>query len=230
MIDIAGNIARVREQVARAEERAGRAAGCVRLIAVAKTKPAELVAAAIRAGITDIGENYVQEAAAKIAAVDLPACWHLIGHLQRNKAGRAVELFNVIQTVDQLALAEALDRYGARRGRPVRILAEINVGGEATKSGVAPAQADEFVTALGRLCHLQLEGLMTVPPPVAAHEAGRYFAALRDLRDRLARDTGMALAELSMGMTDDFEVAIAEGATMVRVGRAIFGPREGKAT
>lgn len=219
MIDVAGNVVAVRVRMARAAERAGRDPGGVRLIAAAKTKGAEFVAAAIAAGVTDIGENYVQEAEAKRAQVQGPACWHLIGHLQRNKAARAAEVFDVIHGIDRLDLGAALSRHGVARGRPVRVLVEVNLAGEATKHGVAPAQAIELVAQLHTLPQLTVEGLMAVPPPAAAEATRPLFRHLRALRDELG------LAELSMGMSDDFEVAIEEGATMVRIGRAIFGAR-----
>ncbi|HVN83973.1 MAG TPA: YggS family pyridoxal phosphate-dependent enzyme [Candidatus Binatia bacterium] len=227
MIDIADNIARVRERIARAAERSGRSADEIRLIAVSKTKPAALIAAAVRAGVADLGENYVQEAAGKIAQVNDPAVhWHLIGHLQRNKAARAVELFAVIHTVDSLALADALDRHAAARGRRVRVLVEVNVGSEASKGGVRPEQTGELLAALAERKYLRVEGLMTVPPAGDdPHSARSFFAHLRLLRDQF-RATITGLTELSMGMTDDFEVAIEEGATMVRIGRGIFGARE----
>ncbi len=219
MIDVAGNVAAVRARMARAAERAGRDPGGVRLVAAAKTKGAEFVAAAIAGGVTDIGENYVQEAEAKRAQVRGPACWHLIGHLQRNKAARAAEIFDVIHGIDRLELGAALSRHGVARGRPVRVLVEVNLAGEATKHGVAPAQATELVAQLRALPQLAVEGLMAVPPPAAPEATRPLFRRLRGLRDELA------LAELSMGMSDDFEVAIEEGATMVRIGRAIFGAR-----
>jgi pyridoxal phosphate enzyme (YggS family) len=222
MTDIAANVARVRERMARAAERSGRSPDSIRLIAASKSQPVELVVEAIRAGVTEIGENYVQEAASKIAAVDLPVRWHLIGHLQRNKVARAVQLFEVIQTVDSLELADALDRRGEKLGRQLRALIEVNVGGEASKRGVAPERVAEFVEALMQRQHLKVEGLMTIPPMVSPKAARSYFISLRRLRECLAA----TVAELSMGMTDDFEVAIEEGATMVRVGRAIFGPRD----
>ncbi|MBI1815071.1 MAG: YggS family pyridoxal phosphate-dependent enzyme [Deltaproteobacteria bacterium] len=228
MIDVADNLAGVRERVARAEERAGRPLGSVKIIAVSKTKPAALVSEAIRAGVTTVGENYVQEAAGKIDAVGRTnASWHLIGHLQRNKVTRAVELFDVIQTIDSLALVDALDRQGVKRAKPVRILIEVNTGGEASKSGVAPERAAELVAQLSARTHLRVEGLMTVPPPVsAAADVRPYFVMLRRLREQLAPSVP-TISELSMGMSEDFEVAIEEGATMVRIGRAIFGVREG---
>lgn len=218
MIDVAANLAAVRARIVRAAERAGRDPGSVRLIAAAKTKPAGLVRAAIDAGATDIGENYVQEAFAKRAAVGEGARWHLIGHLQRNKAARAVEVFDCVQTVDSAALGAALSRHAVAQGRPLRVLIEVRLGGEATKSGVEAGALPALLEAL-RLPSLRVEGLMTVPPPGDPESARPHFRTLREWRDRLG------LRELSMGMSDDFEVAIEEGATMVRVGRAIFGAR-----
>ncbi len=218
-IDVAANIAAVRARIAAASERAGRPASDVRLIAVGKTKSAELIAQAIGAGIVDIGENYVQEAVAKRAAIAAGTVrWHFIGHLQRNKAARAVEAFDLIHSVDSVALAEALARHGAACRRRVHVLIEVNVGAEVSKSGVPPDAVPPLLDAL-RDPQLSVEGLMTIPPPGPPEIAREYFRRLRVLRDA----TG--LRELSMGMTDDFEVAIEEGATMVRVGRAIFGAR-----
>ncbi len=229
MIDIAGNWQHVRSRVACAAQRAGREPQSVRIIAVSKTKPVELIQQAIAAGATDIGENYVQEAAEKIARCPAPARWHLIGHLQRNKAARAVELFETIHTLDSVALADVLTRYAERRGKPVRVLIEVNIGGETTKHGVAPAEVPSFLASLRGREALLIEGLMTIPPPGPTPESVRQdFRALRELRDRVqtAAPPNAPLQELSMGMTDDFEVAIEEGATMVRIGRAIFGERE----
>jgi len=218
MIDVAGNLAAVRARIAAAAARAGRDAAAVRLVAVSKTQPAERVRAAVAAGVRDIGENYVQEAATKRAAVGGDVRWHLIGHLQRNKAARALELFDLIHSVDSVALAEALARHAAARGAPARALVEVNVGGEASKSGVAPEALPALLERL-RDPSLVIEGLMAVPPPGSPDEVRDHFRRLRALRD------AAGLRELSMGMTDDFEVAIEEGATMVRIGRAIFGAR-----
>jgi pyridoxal phosphate enzyme (YggS family) len=231
MIDVAANLQVVRKRVAAAAQRAGRDPQTVRIIAAAKTKPVEMIAAAIAAGVSDIGENYVQEAAAKIGRITAPVTWHLIGHLQRNKAARAVELFDVVHTLDNVALADALARHAQPRARPVRVLVEVNVGGEATKHGVAPAEVAALLAALAPQRWLLIDGLMTIPPPGPSADSARpYFRALRELRDslRAAAPPNAPLRELSMGMSDDLEVAIEEGATMVRIGRAIFGEREGR--
>jgi pyridoxal phosphate enzyme (YggS family) len=228
MIDVAANWTRVRQQVEEAAQQAGRDRNAVRIVAVSKTKPVELIEQAILAGATDIGENYVQEASEKIARIASPVTWHMIGHLQRNKARRAAELFDVIHTVDSTALGAAIARHGEQRGRPVRVFIEVNVGGETTKSGVGADAVEELVDALATRRGLLLDGLMTVPPAAVSAEATRpYFRRLRELRDRLAARTAenVPLRELSMGMSDDFRVAIEEGATIVRIGRAIFGER-----
>jgi len=218
MIDVAANLAAVRARIARAAERARRDPAGVRLIAVSKTMPAALVRAAIDAGATDVGENYVQEAIDKRAVVGDGARWHLIGHLQRNKAARAVETFDCIQTIDSPALAAAVARHAAAAGRTMRVLLEVKLGGEASKSGVPPADLPALLDA-ARVSALVVDGLMTVPPPGEPEAARPHFRALRELAAR------HGLRELSMGMTDDFEVAIEEGATMIRIGRAIFGAR-----
>ncbi len=228
MTDVAANARRVLEHVAAAAERAGRKPESVLLIAVSKTKPPEQIRAAVRAGVRALGENYVQEARAKIAALGQVASWHLVGHLQRNKAREAAALFDLIQTLDGLPLAHRLDRIGRERGAPVRTLIEVNLAAESSKSGVAPPELPAFLDALGEFEGLRVEGLISIPPPPQQPEDSRlHFRALRQLREKLAGRTppNVELHELSMGMSDDFEIAIAEGATMVRVGRAIFGPR-----
>ncbi len=230
MTDVAGNWRRVSDQAAGAAVRAGRDPGSVRIIAVSKTKPVAMIEQAIAAGVTDIGENYVQEAAEKICRVSAAVSWHMIGHLQRNKAARAVELFDLIHTLDSVPLASALARRGEQRGRPVRVLIEVNTGGESSKGGVAPAAARPLLQVLAEHRWLLVDGLMTVPPPARTADAARpFFRALRELRDALRpiAAANAPLRELSMGMSDDFTVAIEEGATMVRIGRAIFGEREG---
>jgi len=224
---VAANLAHVRERIAAAAARAGRAPTEVTLVAVSKTKPGELVEAAIAAGARVIGENYVQEARDKRAQVRGAAEWHLIGPLQRNKARLAVSLFDVVQTLDRIELARTLDALGAERGAPVRCLVEVNVGGEASKHGIAPADLPALLAAIAPLAHVRVEGLMAIPPPAEGEAARAAFRALRRLRDELAprAPANVALQHLSMGMTDDFEIAIEEGATIVRVGRAIFGAR-----
>lgn len=228
MIDIAENLARVLDRVRAAARQAGRDPESVQLVAVAKTQPVEVVREAVAAGAQIIGENYVQEARGKIAALGRAVCWHLVGHLQRNKAREAAELFDLIETVDSVRLAHALDRVGRERGRPVRVLVEVNTGREASKGGVAPEALPALVESLGPCEGIEVDGLMTIPPPSADPEAARpFFRLLRQLRDQLASRTpaNVHLRELSMGMSDDFPVAIAEGATIIRVGRAIFGDR-----
>lgn len=219
MIDVAANVAAVRQRIARAAERVRRDPDGIVLIAVGKTKSAAMLDQAIAAGVSDLGENYVQEAAAKKAEVTRPARWHMIGHLQRNKARRAVEVFDVVQSVDGVELAEALSRQGRETGRTIPVFVEVNLGAETSKSGVAPAALADLVSHLRELPHLSVQGLMTIPPPRPAEETRPCFRRLRELGAELG------LRELSMGMTDDFDVAIEEGATMVRIGRAIFGER-----
>lgn len=196
----------------------------MRLVLASKTQPPEAIAAAYQAGAREFGENYVQEAASKRAALAAlrDIRWHLIGHLQTNKARAALEIFDLIQTLDSARLASAINRL--RPAPPMPVLIEVNLAGEASKSGVAPEAAEALIEAVrGKV---EVQGLMTVPPIAEDPEATRpYFARLRDLRDRLAAATGLRLSELSMGMTNDYEVAIEEGATIVRVGRAVFGER-----
>lgn len=196
----------------------------MRLVLASKTQPPEAIAAAYQAGAREFGENYVQEAASKRAALAAlrDIRWHLIGHLQTNKARAALEIFDLIQTLDSARLASAINRL--RPAPPMPVLIEVNLAGEASKSGVAPEAAEALIEAVRR--KVEVQGLMTVPPIAEDPEATRpYFARLRDLRDRLAAATGLRLSELSMGMTNDYEVAIEEGATIVRVGRAVFGER-----
>jgi pyridoxal phosphate enzyme (YggS family) len=220
MQDIRANLERVRERIARAAERAGRRAADVLLIAVSKTVEAGRIRDAIAAGVAALGENRVQEARAKIAELGRPVPWHLVGQLQTNKAKDAVELFQVIHSVDRLDLVRELDTRARQRGRPVDALVQVNVAAEARKGGVAPEGLADLLDAVGALDHVSVRGLMAIPPETAEPEAARvWFRALAKLRER------HALAELSMGMSGDFEVAIEEGATMVRVGTAIFGPR-----
>jgi PLP dependent protein len=215
----------VQARIGAAAHRARRDPASIRLVLASKTQPSDAIRAAVNAGARDFGENYVQEAVAKRAELaDLTDIrWHLIGHLQTNKAKTAASAFALIHSVDSVRLANALTR--AQPSPRVRALIEVNLSGESSKSGVAQDGVAAILDAArGKL---EIEGLMTIPPPVASAEASRpWFAQLRELRDRLARQSGYALSELSMGMTDDFEVAIEEGATIVRVGRAVFGERK----
>jgi pyridoxal phosphate enzyme (YggS family) len=220
MQDIRANLERVRERIARAAERAGRRAEDVLLIGVSKTVDAARLRQAVVAGVPALGENRVQEARAKIAELGRPVPWHLVGQLQTNKAKDAVELFEVIHSVDRLDLARELDKRARRRGRPMDAFVQVNVAGEAQKGGVAPEGLARLLEAVGALDHVRVRGLMAIPPETAEPETARaWFRALAKLGER------HALTELSMGMSADFEVAIEEGATMVRVGTAIFGPR-----
>jgi PLP dependent protein len=214
----------VRARIAAAARRAGRNPASICLVLASKTQPAAAIRAAALAGARDFGENYVQEAIAKRAELaDLTEIrWHLIGHLQTNKAKAAARAFALIHSVDSIRLADALAR--AQPSPRVRALIEVNLGAEASKSGVAPDGITAILDAApGKI---EIDGLMTIPPPAAGAETTRpYFARLREMRDRLAVQSGLALSELSMGMTDDFEIAIEEGATIVRIGRAVFGER-----
>lgn len=229
MIDIAANYTHVRDQVAMMAQRCGRRPADITIVCAAKTKGPEAVRAAIAAGATDIGENYVQEAREKSAQVPEPVRWHLIGHLQRNKVRDAVRLFTLIHSLDNMALAQELNRQGEKQGKTVRTLIEVNLGGEPTKSGIAPAMVEPLLKVATTLPSIRVEGFMTIPPPGANAEASRpYFRELAQFRERYSRfQTGnIDLRELSMGMTDDYQVAIEEGATIVRIGRAIFGERQ----
>ncbi len=223
---IRGRLDEVRGRIARAAERAGREPGSVVLVGVVKTVPEGLIREALALGLADLGESRVQEAAAHIEAVGRSAVrWHMVGHLQRNKAARAVELFDRVHGVDSTELAAALSRR-AVAGHRLPVLVEVNVSGEASKFGAAPETLMELLEQVARLPGLALEGLMTVGAPVAsAEEARPSFARLRALRDRGERTLGRRLPELSMGMSGDFEVAVEEGATLVRVGTALFGAR-----
>jgi len=219
-MSVAENLAVVRERIAEACRRAGRSPDEVTLVGVSKGFPAELVVEACAAGLTDLGENRVQEAAPKIEALTARGVrprWHLIGHLQTNKAKTATGLFAIIHSVDSVRLAEALSH---RASEPLPVLLEVNVAREPAKFGFAPEELSSAYATIAALPNLDVRGLMTVAPIADDPESVRpVFRRLRELRD------GLGLRELSMGMTGDFEVAIEEGATLVRVGRAIFGPR-----
>jgi hypothetical protein len=225
MLDIPANLERVRERVARAAERAGRKPEDVLLIGVSKVVEVERIRAALGAGLRALGENRVQEAKAKIAELGRPVPWHLIGHLQTNKVKDALPLFDLIQSLDRLELARELERRAAAQGRVVETLLQVNVASEASKGGFAPDAVGEALDTIGKLSHVRVRGLMAIPPEVERAEESRpWFRRLRELAER------HGLRERSMGMSGDFEVAIEEGATMVRVGTAIFGPRPLRAT
>lgn len=220
-------LARVRERMALACARAGRAVDSVELIAVSKTHGPEAVAEAVSCGLRVMGENKVQEARAKIPLCPSGLQWHLIGHLQSNKAHAAVELFDVIHSVDSLKLLHLLDRAGDALGRRVRLLIEVNVSGEASKFGAKPDEVPGLLETANALSRLEVVGLMTMAPLAPEAEKARpHFRRLREYRDRWSASTGTPLPELSMGMSHDFEVAIEEGATCIRVGTLLFGARE----
>lgn len=216
----------VRYRIAAAAARSGRDPAAVRLVAVTKTVPSAIVREALASGHDLFGENRVQEALAKIPEVGGKARWHMIGHLQKNKARHAVGVFECIHSVDGIDLGREIDRRAAVAGIRQAVLVQVNLSEEETKSGVEQAGLFALLEGLLALPNLDVRGFMTIPPPVEeAEENRRWFAALREKRERAEREFGVPFPELSMGMTDDFEVAIEEGATLVRVGRAIFGER-----
>ena len=223
---IAENLESVQARIAAACARAGRAPESVRLLAVSKTYGPESVREAAAAGQRLFGENRVQEAAAKIPECPGRLEWHLIGHLQSNKAALAARLFDWVHSVDSAKLLEALDRHAADAGRTLRALVQVNVSGERSKSGLAPEAVPEALSLANRLRNVQVCGLMTIPPLAEDPETARpFFRKLRERREGWAAESGIDLPELSMGMTHDLEVAIEEGATFVRVGTGIFGTR-----
>ena len=230
-MSIAENIAQVRERIAAAARRASRDPGEIVLMGVSKTFPVECIREAHTAGLRVFGENRVQEFAGKAALRDLPGAeWHLIGHLQTNKAAKAIELFDAVDSVDSVRMAEKLNTLAQGTGKTLSVLIEINVGGEQAKNGVAPDSDDleQILQAAPDWANLKISGLMTVPPYTEDPEGSRpYFRQLRQIRDRIALRhlPQIGIAVLSMGMSHDFEVAIEEGATCVRVGTAIFGER-----
>jgi pyridoxal phosphate enzyme (YggS family) len=226
MEEIADRLAQVRERISLAAKKSGRVADEIELVAVSKTHPAEKVQAAVDAGQVLFGESRVQEARAKIPLLPSRLRWHFIGHLQKNKIRHALPLFELFHGIDSLALAQDMERIAVEEGLHPRILLEVNLAGEATKHGFTPeALRRDFGPTLS-LGRLTVEGLMIIPPLAPEPEASRhYFVALRELRDQLETEFQVRLPQLSMGMSDDFPVAIEEGATTVRVGTAIFGRR-----
>ncbi|MGE0452503.1 MAG: YggS family pyridoxal phosphate-dependent enzyme [Vicinamibacteria bacterium] len=228
---IAGRVAAVRERIARAAERAGRRPEDVTLVAVSKTHPAELVASAFAAGLRDFGENKVQEAEQKLGPLaELRARglrWHLIGHLQSNKAKKAAQIFDVVHSLDGAEIARKLEHYSATLGRTLEVLVQVDLAGEETKHGADEAHLFPLLEVLRGMKALRPRGLMVLPPLLEDPEALRpYFRRLRELRDQALAQDLLLGGELSMGMSHDFEVAIEEGATIVRVGTALFGERE----
>ncbi|HEX5030164.1 MAG TPA: YggS family pyridoxal phosphate-dependent enzyme [Candidatus Eisenbacteria bacterium] len=226
-MELRDRLARIRDRMAEAARRAGREPGAVALLAVTKGFGVEAARSAFALGLVDLGENRVQEAEGKIAAMGAGPRWHLIGHLQTNKAKRAAQLFDEIHSVDSLRLAEDLARRAALEGRTLRCYVEVRTTGESTKSGAAPEETHALVERMRSLAPLRVAGLMTMGPLHGGPEGARSsFRALRRLRDE-GIDRGVLDddAGLSMGMSDDFEVAIEEGATIVRIGSALFGPR-----
>jgi PLP dependent protein len=225
--EIALNLEQVRKRIARAAERAGRRADEITIIAVSKTFPAEAIRAAYAAGLRHFGENRVQEWESKRPGVaSLDAIWHFIGHLQSNKARHAAYLFHRVDSVDDLALAKRLDAAAAAEGKNLPVLIEVRLGNEPTKSGVAEKDLPSLAEAIAPFGHLDLMGLMTIPPLVDdADQVRPYFRKLRELRNATSRHLGRKLPVLSMGMSHDFELAVEEGATEIRLGTALFGER-----
>src|SRR5881296_2848425 len=228
-MDIAENVACVREQIAQAAAKARRAVDEIELVAITKTHPAEKVREAIEAGQTLFGESRVQEARAKIPELPSNLRWHFVGHLQKNKIRHALPLFELFHGVDSLVLAQEMDRIAEEEGLHPRVLLEVNVAGEGSKFGFSPEKLREQMEELLALQRLSILGLMTIPPLADKAEASRrYFVQLRELRDRLQTEFHVDLPQLSMGMTQDFPIAVEEGATLVRVGTAIFGERRAR--
>jgi len=225
-MELAERLAHIRQRIAAACDRSGRSQYSVRLLAVTKTHPPETVDEAIRLGLTLFGENKVQEARAKIPQCSTRATWHMIGHLQSNKAREAVEWFSMVESVDSLKLARELDKRAAQADKTLPVLLEVNVGGEASKSGYPPETLLAELEEIAALPNLRVQGLMTVPPwKPNAEQVRPFFRLARELKSRCEEVLGTTLAELSMGMSGDFEVAIEEGATIIRVGTALFGER-----
>jgi pyridoxal phosphate enzyme (YggS family) len=225
MDDFSMRLAKVQDAIATAAHRARRDPAEIELIAVSKTHPVESVQEAMRAGVTRFGENKVQEARGKIEALGR-GVWHLIGHLQTNKARDAVRLFDSIDSLDRLELAEEVARRAEAAGKIQNVLLQVNMAGESTKFGCAPEAARALAEAINALPRLCLRGLMTIAPYAPEPEKSRpHFAGLRALRDKIEADTGLRLPELSMGMSGDFTVAVEEGSTSVRIGTALFGER-----
>ena len=229
MNSVSQNLEGVREQIAQAAVKAGRIMEDIELVAITKTHPAAKVREAIDAGQTLFGESRVQEARAKIPELPSNMRWHFVGHLQKNKIRHALPLFEMIHSVDSLALAQDVNRVANEEGLHPRVLLEANMAGEGSKFGFSPEKLRDQMEELLALPRLSILGLMTIPPLAEdAEESRKYFVQLRELRDRLQTEFRVDLAQLSMGMTQDFRIAIEEGATLVRVGTAIFGERKAR--
>lgn len=228
MIDVAANYRQIVERVREAAAKAGRDPDSIRILAAAKSQDIESIRAAIAAGVSLVGENYVQEAEAAKRAISGVAEWHMIGHLQRNKCKAAVALFDLIESLDSIALARELDKEGRKAAKQVRAFVEINLGGEEHKTGIAKNQFLALLEEAANLAHLRIEGLMTVPPLGTPEDARPYFRELKETLDRgrELRLPNIDLKELSMGMSQDYGIAIEEGATIIRVGTVLFGPRK----
>jgi pyridoxal phosphate enzyme (YggS family) len=229
MVDVAANYRKVIDRISEAALKAGRNPQKIKLLAAGKSQNVETVQAAITAGVRLIGENYVQEAESKRQVISEAVEWHMIGHLQRNKVKAALNTFDLIQSLDSVALALELDKEGRRNGKTVRTLIEINLGDEHSKSGIGQDKVAELVKRVSELSHLQVEGLMAVPPFKENPEESRpHFCALRELQVEAQgwKIPNGSFNELSMGMTHDYPIAIEEGATIVRIGTALFGPRK----
>src|SRR5712692_7777464 len=227
MNSVAENLARVREQIAQAATKVGRAADEIEQVAITKTHPAERIREAIQAGQTLFGESRVQEARAKIPELPSSLRWHFVGHLQKNKIRHALPLFELFHGIDDVDLARDMNRVAEEEGLHPRILLEVNVAGEGSKFGFKPETLRKEMESLLLLNRLSIEGLMTIPPLAEETEASRkFFVDLRELRNAIENEFAMKLPHLSMGMTNDFAVAVEEGATLVRVGTAIFGERK----
>ncbi len=228
-LDLTENLNAVRAQIAESERTSRRATGSVELVAVSKTHPPELVRQAFEAGQLLFGENRVQEAKAKIPELPARLRWHLIGHLQSNKIRQALPLFEMFHGVDSVELLEEMQRIAADLGLFPRVLLQVNVAGESSKFGFPPEKLLPEFERIARADRIQIEGLMTIPPLSANPEDSRkYFVLLRELRDRMEKEFRLSLPHLSMGMSGDYRVAVEEGATLVRVGTAIFGERRAK--
>jgi pyridoxal phosphate enzyme (YggS family) len=226
MSAIKENLLRVMERIEKAAQKARRNPNEIRLVAVSKTVEAARIKEAIEAGVSILGENYIQEAQKKIEEIGRPVSWHFIGHLQSNKAKYAIRLFDMVHSLDSIPLAEELNRRAEQADRVIKVLVEVNLSKEATKFGTDEEMVLNLAKRVQNFNHLSFEGLMTMPPYFDSPEMSRpYYIALRELKQRMVK-AGIPMKELSMGMSNDFEIAIEEGATYVRVGTAIFGPRE----